>query len=219
MAEYLFDRRRWRFPIPQFLADALEDQHIRIYAHADSQNHSRNPGQSQSRTEISHETEQNDQVQDQRNVGIDSRAAIIHQHENQHREHSDNRSLNSGTDRIRPERRSDCPLFQVFDTRGQSTRIQNKRQVLGILFGHPTAADASLVANLRLNHGNFLDLVIQHDRQIVVDVLSGESRKTPSAFPGQDEIDLGPASLVTTDAGLSQIVAGYSRNARNEVYR
>ena len=47
-AEALLHRRGRRLAVSQFFANALKDQHVRIHAHADRQNHAGNSRQGQS---------------------------------------------------------------------------------------------------------------------------------------------------------------------------
>ena len=94
------------------------------------------PGKVRVAPQISHEAQQNDQVKNQRQVSIDTRAAVVHQHENQHREHADDGRAHAGADRIRTQRRPHSALFQILDSRRQRARIQNQRQIFGGLLGH-----------------------------------------------------------------------------------
>ena len=87
-------------------------------------------------------------------------------------------------DRIGAQRRTDGALFQILDARRQRARAQNHGQIFGLLLGE-AAVDAALIVNLFLDDGNFLHLVVEHDRELVADVRAGEGCETPSAFAGQ----------------------------------
>src|SRR5213078_4848722 len=94
MAEALLDRRRRGFAIPQFFADTFKYQDVRVHTHADGQNHARDSWQRKRRSAITQKTEQDNQIEVQRHIGVDSRAAVINQHEYQNREHADDCGLN-----------------------------------------------------------------------------------------------------------------------------
>src|SRR5262249_50968252 len=118
-AEALVHRRRGSFVVAQLLAYALKDQHIGIHAHTDGENHSGNPGQGERRSEVSHEAQQDDQVQDQSNSGVDTRASVVDQHEDHDRQHSYNRSFDTGADRIGSQRGTYAGLGQIMQAGGQ----------------------------------------------------------------------------------------------------
>ena len=71
----LLHRRGRRLAVPQFFPDALKDQHVRVHAHTDRQDDSGDARQRQCGPGEAEETQQNDQVQNQREVGVDAGAA------------------------------------------------------------------------------------------------------------------------------------------------
>ena len=73
MSKALIHRCRWSLACPHFFADTLKNQHIRVHAHTDGQDDSCNSRQRQRRPREAHEPQQNHQVQDQRQIGIDAR--------------------------------------------------------------------------------------------------------------------------------------------------
>ena len=111
MTEALVHCRRRRFAVTQLLPDTLENQHIGVHAHTDCEDHSSNARQGQRCAAKTQEPEQNDQVQDQRHIGVDAGAVIVHQHEDQHREHAYDSGSNARPDRIRSQRRPHGAFF------------------------------------------------------------------------------------------------------------
>ena len=120
VAESLLHGRGRRLAVPQLFPDALKNQHIRIHAHTHRQDHAGNPRQRQHRSEVAHEAKQDDQVQNQRNIGIYAGPAVIDQHKDKDGEHAIDGGPHSGTNRIGAERWPDRTLFQVLDARRQS---------------------------------------------------------------------------------------------------
>ena len=56
--------------------------------------------------------------------------------------------------------------------------------------GAEGAGDAALIVDLLLDGGHRLHPVVEHHRQLVVDVCAGECREAPSAITRQGEIDI-----------------------------
>ena len=64
----------------QLLADALEDQHVRIDGHAQRQDDAGDARQRQRGLEVRHHPQKDDQVQQQCQHGVDARAAVVDEH-------------------------------------------------------------------------------------------------------------------------------------------
>src|SRR5215469_10986242 len=95
MRESLIHRRGRSLSIPQFFPNALEDQDIRIHAHTNRQDHPGDSRQGQRGPAKAQEAKQNNQVQNQRGCRADTGTVVVDEHENQHREHADDRGLNA----------------------------------------------------------------------------------------------------------------------------
>src|SRR4029077_10263314 len=120
VAESLLHRRRRGLAISQLFPDALKNQDVRVHAHTNGQDDAGNPRQRQHRSDVPHETEQDDQVQDERDIGIHARPAVVNQHENEDDHHANDRRSNAGTNRIGPQRWTNRALFQILDSGRQS---------------------------------------------------------------------------------------------------
>src|SRR5205807_1043864 len=81
-----------------------------------------------------------------------------------------NRSYHALPNRIRAERRPDGALFEVNDPCGQRARPQHESEVFGLLL-RKAPLDFGAVAEFALDHGSALDLIAEHDGQIVADIL------------------------------------------------
>src|SRR6266513_122722 len=100
-----------RFACAQLLANALEDKHVRVNAHTDCQDHAGNSRQRERRSTEAEEPEQNYKIQDQRQIGIHARKAVVNQHEYQYCGHTHDRGLYAVTNGIGAQRRPHRPLL------------------------------------------------------------------------------------------------------------
>ena len=70
-----------RLAAPQLLADALEDEDVGVHRHAHGERDAGDARQRQRRAERGHHREQDEQVQDQRDVGDEAGEPVVDQHE------------------------------------------------------------------------------------------------------------------------------------------
>jgi hypothetical protein len=92
----------------------------------------------------------------------------------------------------------------------QRAGIEQHGQIVGRLVGHASAGDVALVPDLVVNHRDFLDLVIQHDREILALVCARKLREVIAGCRGQEEVDLRLAGVgVLADAGAANIGAAH----------
>src|ERR1700733_5986510 len=217
MTETLIHGRRRRLSVTQFFPNALENQHIRVHAHADGENHSRDPGQGQHGVEVAHEAEQDDEVQQERDIGVDSSRAIVDQHEDQDGKHADNRRPNPGADRIGAERRPHGALFEILDACRQSTGAQDHGQVLGLLLVHAAPADFTGIADGLFDIGNFLNFVVEHYGQTIAHVRRGEVVEPLPPLARQLEADIGLTILIGARLGIPQVFPAVGGNPRDQI--
>src|ERR1039458_9168425 len=208
VSKALLHRRGRRLAMPQLLANTLEDQNVGVNAHTDGQNHTRNSRQGESCSAVAQESQQDHQVQDQAQIGVDAGRVVVEQHKDQHRDHADDRRPHALADRIGAQRWPHRDLLQVLDSRRQRAGAQRQRQVLG-LFRTERTGYAALIVDLFLNGGHRFHFVIQHDRQFVAYVGRGERGKSPSSVASQSEINIGPAVFIAASVGGAQIGAAH----------
>src|SRR5579862_441601 len=72
MSKPLLHSHRGRFARAYLFADALKDQHVRIDAHTDGENHSGYSGQGQGCAGEAHKSEQNHEVEKQSEIRVDA---------------------------------------------------------------------------------------------------------------------------------------------------
>ena len=117
----------------QLLADALEDQDVRVDADADRQDEAGDARQRHDRADVAHEAEQNDQVQRDGQDRVDAGQLVVHQHEHRDEPEPDQRREDAGADRVRAERRTDLALLEVVERRRQRAGPEHERQILHFL--------------------------------------------------------------------------------------
>src|ERR1035441_6859395 len=215
VSETLFHRRGRRLAMAQLLANTLEDQDVGVHAHADGEDHTRNSRQGQGGSAVAEESQQDNQVQDQAQVGVDAGGVVVEKHKDQHRDHADDRCPHTLADGIGAQRWSHRDLLQILDSRRQRAGAQRQRQVLGLLRTEG-AGNAALIVNLLLDGGHRLYFVIEHHRQLVPYVGRGKRGEAPAAVSGQGEIDIGTAILIAAAIGGTQIGAAHRRRAADE---
>ena len=100
---------------PQFFANSLKNQHVRIDRHTDAENQSGDTRQSQRRFDHDQRRNREDHVQYQGHDGVNTCSAIIKQHENDDEYEAAKRRLDARFDRIGTEARADRSLLLILD--------------------------------------------------------------------------------------------------------
>ncbi len=172
-----FDRLERPPPAFQFLADTLVDQYVRIDRRADGQHEACDARQGQRRIECRHDRDDQEDVEDQREVRIDAKAAIDDEHQRQHRHRRDDPRQHALFDRILPKFGRNGALFDDRHLHRQCARTQRDRQRVG-------ARDAEAARNLRAAaQDRFIDrrrrqhLAVEHHRKALADILRGHLGK------------------------------------------
>ena len=119
--------------VAQLLADALEDEHVRVDRHADRQDEAGDAGQRQRRLEERHRRREQEGVQDEREDRVPAGAPVVDDHRDEDEQRSGDGGRDALADRVEPERRADGPLLEVRQARRQRARAQDERQVVGLL--------------------------------------------------------------------------------------
>ncbi len=122
----------------------------------------------------------------------------------------------SGANRIAAQRRAHGALFEILDAGRQGARAQNHGQVFGLLLGE-APVDYTLIVDLIFDDGDFLNLVVEHDGEIVADVSAGKAGEATATFAGQSETHRRLSVLVAGLVGGAQIAARHCRGARNQI--
>ena len=93
--------------------DALEDQHVRVDADPHREHEPRNARQRHHGADVRHEAEQDHEIEEQRDDGVDARQPVVEQHEQDHEPEADERRGDARTDRVGAEAWTNRSLGEV----------------------------------------------------------------------------------------------------------
>ena len=111
--EALIDGGRGSLAGANLFADALKDEHVGIDAHTDGENDSCNAGQGERGLRKSHESEQDYQVEEQGQIGVDARALVVNEHEDHDDENADDGGGNALADGVGTQGLSLIHIYQL----------------------------------------------------------------------------------------------------------
>ena len=194
-------------PEVEFLADALEDQHVGVHGHADGQDDAGDAGQGQGGVEIGHDAHQDQHVQQQGQHRVDAGGPVVDQHE----QHDQQQAAEGGhqplADGIGAQRGADGPFLDVFQRRRQGARAQHQDDVVHLVDGE-AAVDDAVAGDDVLDGGHALDAVVEDDGERLADVGGGEPLELGGPLGIEGEADGRGAVLVLGAAGALQVLAG-----------
>ena len=168
-------------PAADFLADSLVDQHVGVDRRADGQDEAGDARQGQRGVEQRHGREDQEAVHDQGDRRIDAEPSVGDEHEDDDAERPDEAGDHALVNRILAELGADGPLLDHVQFDRQLARGKRDREVVRAL-DREIAADLGASAQDRLiDVGRGQDLVIEDDRERLVDILLGHSPETPGA--------------------------------------
>jgi len=113
----------------QLLADTFENQHIGVHGHTHRQNDTCNAGQCQRRANQTEQAKDHANVDDQREIGKNSKEAIACKHEKQHGNKGHNGGHLARVDAVLAQLGANCAFFNKGQASGQGTGPQQNRQI------------------------------------------------------------------------------------------
>ena len=164
----------------EFLADTLENQHVRVDRHADGQHNTGDARQGEGGVEVAHDAHQNEQVEYQREVGHRTGEPIVNQHEDRHRDHTVNGGLGSTLHRVRAEGGFHAHFLDDFQGRLERVK-QGVGDGRGFLHGE-IAGDLAVTGDLFLQNWGGHELTIEDDGHLPPDVGPAKAAHSDSAF-------------------------------------
>ncbi len=108
-----------RLPSPQFLADALVDQHVGVYRHPDRQHDAGDAGQRQRAVEEGHASDDQYDVEYHRDVGDHAGHSVVNAHEEKDDDSAQQEGPSPGGDRVATQRGTYRSFFGNDHRRGQ----------------------------------------------------------------------------------------------------
>ncbi len=181
------DRRAHGLAQAELLANALEDQDVRVHGHADREHDAGDAGERERRAEGGHGRQQDQHVEDERDVGDEPRDPIVDDHEQHdgggarhHREHA-------LTDRVGPERGPHRALLEDPHRRRQGAGPEHDGQVARLVDRKLSGDDGSPAGDALVDARRRVEVAVQDDRQPAADVLL--RRLAEDARPHRVELD------------------------------
>ena len=165
----------------ELFADTFVDDDVGIDRHTDGENDAGDAGQGQGRARQRQDRQLVEDVEHHRDVGDQARDPIVNEHEEYHRDRTDDHRQLGLVDRVLAERRTDLGLEGLLQRRRQRARLQHRDQVLCLLHereavgrhsahgdARPTAADPAF------NRRRRVDAIVEDDRHLAANVGAGD---------------------------------------------
>jgi len=177
-----------------------------------------NAGQGQRGAGDAHEAEQNHQVQDQRQVGVDARAPVVNKHEGHDHEHAHDGRRHALLNGIGAQRRAHKTLLELFERGRKRAGAQQLRQ-RGNLIWREAAPDLARVADRALDGGHLADLVVHDHGHSLAHVLAGVVVEAVAGFISQRKADIPlPGVGIRTRIGGAEVVSRHYRFPLQHIY-
>src|SRR5262245_34943143 len=145
------DRGAGRAAVAELLADALEDDHVRVDGHADRQHQPRHARHGERALEDSHQPDQRHQVRQQREARVDPREPVVADREDDHEHQAHGGGPYAAPDRVLAQRGPDRALLLDLHRDRQRARTQHHREVARLLRGEATG-DLTLARDAVADH-------------------------------------------------------------------
>ena len=208
-----------RIAVAYLLADALEDQHVRVHGHAHREHDAGDAGQRERGLQQRQHGHDQHQIQGQRQIGDQAEHLVVKGHEDQHQHKADDHRIHALIDIILAEAGADGALLNDIDRRGQRAGAQQQRQRARLL-GGIQAGNLKAAAELFADHGgvdHLLDRALdlsrrpvlldgfklvldKHHGQLLAHIVAGAVCHAPRALAIQIDGDIG-AARGRVDAG------------------
>src|SRR5664279_5532498 len=196
----------WRLAVVHLLADALEDEDVRIDGHADREDEPRDARQREGRVDVGHRAEEDQGVQDESDDRVHAREAVVEDDGDEDADHADDRREDALLDGVEPERRPYGAFLENDHLGRKSARTENEREGVGLFRGEVPLDDAALL-DLAVDVRRGLDALVEHDREALVDVLARDLPELQGSLGIQKEHDGGLVELVAVDARVLHVAA------------
>src|SRR5450756_420529 len=198
------DRGLRSLAVVHLLADAFEDEDVRVDRHADREDETRDARQRERRVDVRHRPEEDERVQDEGEDRIHAGEAVIENHREEDTDHAHDRGEDAFLDRVEPERRPDRALLEDDHLGWERARAEDEREGVGLL-GREVALDDAALLDLTVDVRRGLNALVEHDREALVDVLARDLRELHGARRVQEEHDGRLVELVAVDSGVLQV--------------
>ncbi len=157
----------------EFLADALEDQHVGVDRDADRQHQAGKPRKGERRIERGQHTEREEDVHGQTDHGEHAGEAVVADHDEDHQQRAEDAGRDALADRVGAQRRTDGALLQHLERHREGAGLEGEREVLRLLDRLVAEGDLPAAIDPRVDHGRAaLDAAVKHDRHEIAGMTS-----------------------------------------------
>ncbi len=195
----------------EFLADALEDEHVGVHGHADGQHNARDARQGQCGPERGHAAHEQGQGAQEHSVGEHPGPAVAQGHDDHDRQRADEGGEDAAGDGSLPEGGAHRALFEHVDGRGEGAGTQGDGEVLRLFRGELAADAGRAPGDFFLNLGRAVDGAVNHDGQPLADVFARGRFKERGPARREGEADDGAVLVVETRTGIGHVLAAEER--------
>ena len=219
--EALVDGEPDRLAVPQFLADALEDQHVRVDRDADGEHDAGEARQRERGVEHGQRAHGVQQVECERRDGEDAAQGVVAHHDQDDEQRADEPGEEAGPDRVGAEARAHLPRLHDHERDGERAGLERQGQVLGLLQGLAAEGDAAVALDAALDDRRAaLHPAVEDDGHEVADVPAGALAELAATGAIELEADLrAVGERIELGARVHQVGAGDERLVFHHVER
>ena len=149
--EALVDGESHRLAVAQLLADALEDQHVRVHRDADGEHDAGEARQGQRGVEHGQRAHGVEQVEAERQHGEDAAQRVVAHHDQDDEQRADEAGEQAALDRVGAEAGADLARLDDHERDRQRTGLERQGQVLGFLQRLAAEGDAAVALDAALD--------------------------------------------------------------------
>src|SRR5581483_9865427 len=195
-------RAAQRLAFARFLADAFEDQHVRVDGHANRQHDARDAGQRERGADRAHDAHEDDDIQDERDVRDGAGEEIVNDHEAGDRDDADDAGLDAAVDRVFAEGGIDVAFVDDLE-RSLERVLQHVGDVERLLLGIAAFNDAAAAGNFTADYRRGLEFTVEDDGELPADVVAGQIGERGRRLIVEHETDLRTPEVVAIDARVA----------------
>ena len=167
----------------QLLLATLKDKHVGIHRHTQGEHNTGDTGQGKHALERGEDTDGEEQVEDQTQVGnVAGVNAIGANHEDHQQNQCHDERDETLADGLLTQRRTNHTLAGHIDTCHHLTRLEHVGKVTSLLDGEAAADLRATTVDLAIDVGERVNLVVENDGDSLTDVLTGDAAPLTGAL-------------------------------------
>ena len=192
----------------EFLLDTFVDDYVGIHRHTDGQDDTGKSRQGQRSTQRSQYTEDEQDIDKQSDVGVETRTVVEEDHPSQHRDKGDDERNHARFDRFTTQRRSDYLRLNDVRRSRQTAGLKDVGQILCFLDVKLTGDLGTSAGDSTLHGRSGINRSVKHDGNGFADVVARKFGPTVGTGSIHDHVDTRPATLVIALGRIADHVTG-----------